>query len=117
MALHVLDTANFVADQWASRGDIYSLHTGNPGASGTANEATGGGYARQTTTWSPATGGVAVGSQMTFSVPDGTFTHMCRWNDEDELQDIIDTVDAEVSPAGEIKVTPSSGTGMYVAWT
>lgn len=115
MALNVLATANAVATAWADLGDEYSLHTGNPGSSGTANEATGGGYSRQTTTWGSASGGKVTGSQMTFPVAAGDYTHMCRW-DGSTLRDIIDTVDAEVSPDGEIKVTPSSGDALYSAW-
>lgn len=115
MALRVEATANSTADHWASLGDTYSLHTGDPGASGTANEASGGGYSRQTTTWSAATGGVATGSQMTFNVLAGDYTHMCRWSGS-TLRDILDTVDADISPDGQIKVTPNSGSGLYVAW-
>jgi hypothetical protein len=115
MALRVAATANSVATHWASLGTTYSLHTGNPGAAGTANEATGGGYARQSTTWGSASAGVVTGSQMTFEVAAGTYTHMCRWNGT-TLLDIIDTVDAEVSPAGQVKVTPSSGDVLYTPW-
>jgi len=118
MALNVLATANEVAEAWAALGDVYSLHTGDPGSAGTANEVTGGGYERQSTTWGTASGGKVTGSQMTFAVPDGDVTHMCRWSDDGTtLRDIIDTVDATVSPAGELKVTPSSGDGLYVAWS
>lgn len=115
MSLRVLATANSAADHWASLGATYSLHTGNPGSAGTANEATGGGYSRQTTTWGAASGGVVTGSQLTFTVVAGSYTHMCRWSGS-TLRDIIDTADATVSPAGEVKVTPSSDAG-YVAWT
>jgi hypothetical protein len=57
---------------------------------------------------------VITGSQITFTVPAGTYTHMCRWNGT-TLLDIIDTVDATINPAGEIKVTPSNDAN-YVAW-
>ncbi|SUA72644.1 Uncharacterised protein [Nocardia otitidiscaviarum] len=97
---------NAQANNWASLGASYSLHTADPGVDGTANEASGGGYARQTTTWGAAAGGVVTGSQLVFTVNAGTYTHMCRWNGT-TLLNILDTPDATVSPAGEVKVTPS----------
>ncbi|MGW5387223.1 phage tail fiber protein [Nocardia sp. NPDC003963] len=116
MALNVLTTANTIAQAWADLGASYSLHTGNPGTAGTANEATGGGYSRQTTTWGSPSNGKITGSQLTFNVVAGSYTHMCRWSGT-TLRDIIDTVDASVSPDGQIKVTPSSGDALYTAWT
>ncbi|QXW03993.1 phage tail fiber protein [Rhodococcus globerulus] len=105
MALSIVATANSVANHWASLGASYSLHTGHPGAAGTANEATGGGYARQATTWGSAALGVVTGSQMVFPVAAGSYTYMCRWSGS-TLLDVIDTTDVTVSPAGEAKVTP-----------
>lgn len=101
----VMATANALATYWASLGATYSLHTGNPGSAGANNEVTGGGYSRQTTTWGTASGGIIVGSQLTFAVPAGTVAFMCRW-DGTTLRDIIDTTDATITPAGELKVTP-----------
>ncbi|WP_280393362.1 phage tail fiber protein [Nocardia wallacei] len=115
MAIRVAATANAVAQAWADLGATYSLHTGDPGASGTVNEASGGGYARQTTTWGTPSGGVITGSQLTFNVVAANYTHMCRWSGS-TLRDIIDTVDAAITPDGQIKVTPSSGSGLYVPW-
>lgn len=103
----ILNTANLLADYWATLGATYSLHTGPPGAAGTANEASGGGYARQTTTWGAASGGVVTGSQLTFDVLNNTYTHACRWNGT-TLRDIIDITDVILSPAGQVKFTPSS---------
>ncbi|MGW5377421.1 phage tail fiber protein [Nocardia sp. NPDC003999] len=97
---------NSMANYWASLGATYSLHTGDPGGAGTANEATGGGYARQTTTWGSASGGVVTGSQMTFNAAAGTYTHVARWNGSTYLG-TVDSPDVVVSPAGEVKVTPS----------
>ncbi|WP_280442216.1 phage tail fiber protein [Nocardia brasiliensis] len=100
---------NDMADHWASLANTYSLHTGDPmagGANGTANEANGGGYTRQSTTWGTAVGGTATGSQLVFQVVAGSYTHMCRWNGT-TLLNVFDTPDATVSPAGEVKVTPS----------
>ncbi|NKZ93684.1 hypothetical protein GS966_28455 [Rhodococcus hoagii] len=102
MANTVAATANALANHWASLGATYSC-TLESGAAGTANEASGNGYARQSTKFGSASGGVVTGSQMTFNFM-GTVTHMCRWNGT-TLLDIIDTVDATVTPAGQIKVT------------
>ncbi|WP_253805078.1 hypothetical protein [Nocardia sp. FDAARGOS_372] len=97
---------NSMANAWAAQGNTYSLHTGDPGAAGTANEATGGGYSRQNTTWGSASAGTVTGSQITFTVVAGSYTHMCRWNGS-TLLNVFDTTDAIVNPAGEVKVTPS----------
>lgn len=56
-----------------------SLHTADPSTTGT-NEATGGSYARQQTTWGSASSGSRAGSQVTFSVPAGTYTHWGIWS-------------------------------------
>ena len=101
-----VDVRNSMADHWASRGNTYSLHTGDPGVNGLANEATGGGYGRQNTTWGSAVGGTVTGSQIIFNVVADEYTHMCRWNGS-TLVTILDTTDAVISPAGEVKVTPS----------
>lgn len=103
----ILSTANLMATYWATLGNTYSLHTGNPGAAGTANEASGGGYSRQSTVWGTAAGGVVTGSQLVFPVLNGNYTHACRWSGT-TLRDIIDITDVALSPAGEIKFTPSS---------
>lgn len=58
-----------------------SLHTADPGTTGTG-EATGGSpaYARKQTTWTAgAADGVVNGSEVTFDVPAGTFTHAGVW--------------------------------------
>lgn len=57
-----------------------SLHTGNPGTTGTS-EVVGGSYARQLITWNPASGGELDDSnQPVFDVPAGTtVTHFGLW--------------------------------------
>ena len=60
-----------------------SLHTGAPGAEGTANEVTGGdpAYARQSVTWSAASGGnLDSSNQPVFNVPASTtVSHWAAW--------------------------------------
>lgn len=63
-------------------GNSISLHTADPGTTGTA-EATGGSpaYARKTTTWTGgASDGSVSGSLVAFDVPAGTYTHIGVWN-------------------------------------
>lgn len=58
-----------------------SLHTSDPGTTGTG-EASGGSpaYARKQTTWTGgASDGSVSGSQVTIDVPSGTYTHIGIW--------------------------------------
>lgn len=99
---------NAHAEFWAGRGNTFSAHTADPGSAGTTAEVVGGGYSRQNTTWpGSATAGTITGSQLVFPVPASTtVTHLGRWNGSTFLGS-IDNPDASVSPAGEIKPTPS----------
>jgi hypothetical protein len=83
---------NATADWKASRVDEIGLHTGDPGAAGTSNEATGGtpAYARVDPAWEPAgdegtlgatqpaTEGIAWG-YVEFDVPAGAYTWISLW--------------------------------------
>lgn len=63
-------------------GSWISLHTADPGTTGTG-EVTGGSpaYARKQTTWTAgAADGVVNGSAVTFDVPAGTYTHVGVWS-------------------------------------
>ena len=58
-----------------------SLHTADPGATGTS-EATGGSpaYARKSITWAaPASGATSNSNAIIFDVPAGTYTHVGYW--------------------------------------
>lgn len=68
-------------DAAAAEAVTASLHTADPGATGTA-EVTGGTYARQSITWSSASGGQLDSSApIVFDVPGGTtVTHLGLWN-------------------------------------
>lgn len=62
-------------------GGYISLHTADPGTTGTS-EATGGSpaYARKLTTWTGgASDGSVPGSQVTFDAAAGTYTHIGIW--------------------------------------
>lgn len=63
-------------------GNWVSLHTADPGTTGTG-EATGGSpsYARKQTTWAAGgSDGVVNGSAVNFDVPAGTYTHIGFWS-------------------------------------
>lgn len=63
-------------------GNFISLHTADPGTTGTS-EATGGSpaYARKSTTWTGgASDGSVPGSQVTFDAPAGTYNYMGIWS-------------------------------------
>lgn len=65
-----------------SAGSWISLHTTDPGTTGTG-EATGGSpaYARKQTTWTAGSAdGVVNGSAVSFDVPAGTYTHAGVWS-------------------------------------
>ena len=62
----------------AGLGAHISLHTAAAGTTG-ASEASGGGYARQQTTWT-ASGGNNNGSQVTISVAAGTYVEAGIWS-------------------------------------
>jgi len=58
-------------------GTYISLHTADPGTTGTSEQA---GTTRQQTTWGSSSSGTASGSQVTFSsVPSGSYTHYGVW--------------------------------------
>ena len=97
---------NAMAQAWADQGDTYSLHTGYPGPDGLLLEATGPDYERLITDWGTPVDGTIIGSQLVYLVPAGDYTHMCRWNGS-TLVTILDTTDASITPAGEVKVTPN----------
>lgn len=65
-------------------GTVYiALHAGNPGDSATANEISGGGYARQPATFTvdTSTGTAVLGAGLSFTVGKGvTLTHISMWS-------------------------------------
>lgn len=71
---------NAGADAIAALAGYVSLHTADPTTVGD-NEVSGGSpaYARKAVTWGAASAGDKVGSQVTFDVPAGTFTHAGYW--------------------------------------
>lgn len=103
---------NAIADYEVTRGAYYSVHTASPGGTG-ANEASGGSYARQLSTFSAASAGSAVGSQVTVPVPAGTFTHWARWSASTggtvREDGAFSASQGNSAAASEIKITPTIG--------
>ncbi|OMB98595.1 hypothetical protein A5746_14245 [Mycolicibacterium conceptionense] len=58
----------------AALGAYISLHTGAGGGTTGTNEATGGGYTRKQTTWTPGSTGVNTGSTVNIPCAAGTYT-------------------------------------------
>lgn len=76
MAIAVASTREALVVAYTNLGVYLSMHTADPTTTG-ANEATGGGYVRKATTWVlGASDGIATGSQVTFDLAAGTYTHV-----------------------------------------
>jgi len=71
----------FTATLGGGKANYGSLHTADPGTTGTS-EVTGGSpaYARKVITWAVPSGGSVSGGTITFDVPAGTFTHIGYWD-------------------------------------
>lgn len=110
MTIAVNATKEALAAEYAGLATHASLHTGDPGTTG-ANEATGGGYARQELTWTAgAADGVISAAQVEFDVAAGTYTHVGLWTAATggtfvDLYDI--PTDVVMSLAGKFRVTPT----------
>lgn len=110
MAIAVATTRQTLANAYTALGGWLGVTTGAPGAGpAVLLEATGGGYARKQTTWTPATGGVSNGSAQTIDVPAGTFTHsiLCSAATGSTMLDWSDWVDAVLPAAGQLICTPT----------
>lgn len=68
------------ADAIKALGAYISLHTSTGGGTTGANEATGGSYVRQLTTWTSGSTGTVTGTQVTIPCAAGTYTEGGVWN-------------------------------------
>lgn len=71
--------ANWMLDQEKTRLAYISIHTADPGATGTS-EAAGGSYARQAASWGASSGGSVSAAQVTFSPNAGTYSFGGYWS-------------------------------------
>ena len=106
MAISVGTTRQALANTYTGLGDRFSIHTASPGSTG-ANEATDGGYARKQTTWGTGAAGVKSGSQMTFDLPAGTFTHQGFWDTVPTFLDGSAITSTTLNIPGQILLTPT----------
>ena len=112
MPIAVNATKEALADAYIALGAYVSLHTADPGSTGTS-EATGGSpaYARQQTTWSADStdDGVRAGTQVTIDVPAGTYTHAGLWTlaSGGTFIDKVAITSTTLSAQGQIRVTPT----------
>lgn len=96
-------------------GAYISLHTADPSTTG-ASEATGGSpaYARKLTTWTGgASDGDVTGSEVTFDVPSGTFTHFGIFTASTAGTFVGGgalSSSATLGAQGQVKVTPTIST-------
>lgn len=103
-------TKEAIAVYFGTLGDYISLHTADPGSTGTS-EATGGSYARQQTTWAAGgSDGVITGSEVTFaSIPAGTYTHAGVWSAASggTFRGSATLSSVTLSTTGDVRVTPT----------
>lgn len=114
MAIAVAASRQALADAYKLLGGAstvwVSLHTSDPGTTGTA-EATGGSpaYARKQSTWTSGTGGVLTGSQVVIDVPAGTYAWAGFWtaSTSGTYLDKVAITSTVLGSQGQILVTPS----------
>jgi hypothetical protein len=73
-------THNTASNAVAALGNYISLHTGAGGGTTGANEATGGSYARKTTTWTSTGAGANNGSVVNLPCAAGTYVEGGIWS-------------------------------------
>lgn len=98
---------NLRADATAGLVDNVSLHSSDPGSTG-SDEVSGGGYARLAPTYGSASGGVAdITSTLEFSTPaEQAVSHIGFWNGSTFIGGFARTGgDATANAAGEYNVT------------
>lgn len=91
----------------ASQVDLLSLHTDDPGGSGTANELTGGAYEREAVTYgSPSNGTAEITTGVVFGGPaaPSTVTHIGFWDDTTFLGSVTCT-NKTIGPGDTLTVT------------
>ena len=111
MAIATNAAKESLASAYAGLGTWISVHTASPGTTG-ANEATGGApaYARKQTTWSGgASDGVTTGSQVTFDLPAGTYSHIGIWSASTAgtFVDFAAITPVTLGAQGQLLVTPT----------
>lgn len=110
MAGYTAATKETAALAITALGSWISLHTADPGTTGTS-EASGGGYARKQTTWTGgASDGSVPGSQVTVDVAAGTYTYFGVWSASTAGTFIgsVAITSTTLGATGQILVTPTT---------
>ena len=98
-------------DHLGTLADSVSIHTGDPGAAGTNNEVTGGGYSRQTPTWTSSSGGsMHLDANLDFDgPPNEDATWFAIWDNTTFLgRGQITTGDTTFNASGEFSLTTAT---------
>ena len=85
-----------------------SLHTGDPGGSGTANELTGGAYGREEVAYgSPSNGSVEITAAVTVEGPgrEATVTHIGFWGESTTFLGSVTCTNKTIGPGDTLTVT------------
>jgi hypothetical protein len=108
--VNVSSTAQSLSNDYADMGAWIGLATDDPGTTTTpANEASGGNYSRQKTTWTSGDGGVNQGSPVTINLPSGAYPYLILCADASG-QTMIDNCKisgAVLNSDGQIVVIPT----------
>ena len=85
-------------------GTDFSLHTSDPGTTGTGDSGT----PHQPTVWPAPVAGVATGSEITFpDVPAGNYTHYGQWNATTFIQGFALVPPVNLAGPSNVKITPT----------
>lgn len=112
MAIALAATRQALATYYGTLGAHVGTTTGAPGAAAApANEASGGGYVRKPTTWTPGSTGTNQGSAVVLDVAGGGLVYaymiLCSAASGATQIDNSDISDVTMSVAGQIVITPN----------
>lgn len=110
MTIAVTATKNALVTTYIGLGTWISLHTADPGSTGTS-EATGGSpaYARKQTTWGSVSSSASTGTQVTIDAPAGTYTWAGIWSASTAgtFVDKVAITSTTLGAQGQVLVTPT----------
>lgn len=110
MAIAVVATRNALVTAYIAQGTWISLHTADPGTTGTS-EVTGGSpaYARKQTTWGTVGSSASVGSQVSIDAPAGTYAWAGIWSAPTggTFVDKVAITSTVLGAQGVVQVTPT----------
>ena len=97
-----------MARYFKSRATKVSLHKGDPGTDGTANEATGGTYARLTPTWNDGSvDGKVTANELTYNAGAGAYSFIAFWDASGNYLGASTIPTVTLSQVGDLLVVPT----------